>query len=87
MLFYCSAFIYFKRKLFRCPFGKYTELPLSNFIYRVSFFQNEMQLVGHKSVFRVSLMKTFPSYLMPPMQDHIPFCVARMIVELKCIDS
>lgn len=40
----------FKRKLLRLTFGRYTELPLSNFIYRVSFFQYEMQLVGHKSV-------------------------------------
>lgn len=40
----------FKTKLLRLPFGEYTELPLSNFIYRVSFFQYEMQPVGHKSV-------------------------------------
>lgn len=78
MLFYCSAFIYFKRKLFRWPFGKYTEIPLSNFIYGVSFFQYEMQLVSCKSVFRVPLVKTFPSLLMLPMQYRIPFCVARM---------
>lgn len=56
----------------------YTVLPLCNYIYEVSFFKYEMQIVGHKSVFIVSLMKTFASYLKLPMRDHIPFCVSKM---------
>lgn len=56
----------------------YTVLPLSNYIYGVSFFKYEMQTVCHKSVFMVSLMKTFASYLKLPVQDHIPLYVSKL---------